>query len=95
MYTTLAEVTHSDLATFLSVFATRGAALRKRHGSTGAEVLVGAEDPDSCVLVIDWESRARFEAFLADPEVPATMRSGGITAPPKFTPLARVASLPA
>ncbi|WP_162915170.1 antibiotic biosynthesis monooxygenase family protein [Desertibaculum subflavum] len=95
MYTTLAEVSIGDLATFISVFATRGAGMRRKHGSHGAEVLGAAEDPNRVYVLIDWESREHFERFRADPDVPPTMKSGGATAPPRFTPLTRVGSFPA
>lgn len=95
MYTTLAEVSIGDLATFVSVFATRGGALRAKHRSRGAEVLSAADDPNRVYVLIDWESREDFERFRNDPDVPPTMKSGGATAPPRFTSLARVGSFPA
>lgn len=91
MFTTLAEVRIEDLAKFVSIFATAGAKLRARHGSLGASILATAE-PGRVFVLIDWPSEA---AFRADPEVPATMASGGTLAPPVFTAVQRVATLPA
>ncbi|MBA3040561.1 MAG: hypothetical protein KJ670_03160 [Alphaproteobacteria bacterium] len=93
MYTTLAEVRIEDLGRFISIFATAGAKMRARHGSLGASVLATTEFGRVFVL-IDWPSEAAFVAFRADPEVPGTMASGGALAPPVFTALERVATLP-
>ncbi len=93
MFTTLAEVRVGDLARFLSVFATAGAAMRRKHGSTGARVFAAGEG--RVFVLIDWPSEEAFLAFRADPEVPATMASGGTLAPPSFTAVERVASFPA
>ncbi|MCL4802425.1 MAG: hypothetical protein KJ025_22730 [Burkholderiales bacterium] len=68
--------------------------MRRRHGSRRAEAFRGGDDPNRVYLVIDWESREAPERFRADPEVPPTMRSGGITAPPQFTFVEQVAELP-
>ncbi len=94
MFTTLAEVRIEDLAKFVSIFATAGAKLRARHGSLGASILATAE-PGRIFVLIDWPSEAAFAAFRADPDVPATMASGGTLAPPAFTAVQRVAMLPA
>lgn len=95
MFTTLAEVGISDLATFLSIFGTRGADMRRKHGSRYAGVWRVADDESRVYVLIEWDSQEHFERFRADPAVPPTMKSGGITAPPRFTPMARVAEFPA
>jgi len=95
MFTTLAEVSIEELSKFISVFATRGAAMRAKHVSRGAQVLGSAEDASTVYVLIDWESREAFDRFRSDPEVPPTMKSGGATKPPKFTVVNRVASFPA
>lgn len=94
MFTTLAEVSIEDLGKFISIFATRGAEMRRKHRSRGAQVLRAAENASQVYVLIDWESREDYERFRADPDVPATMKSGGLLKPPVFTPVARVASLP-
>lgn len=94
MYTTLADVRIESVARFISVFATQGARLRARHGSLGASVLATVE-PGRVFVLIDWPSEAAFAAFRADPEVPGAMASGGALAPPAFTAVERIASLPA
>jgi len=94
MFTTLAEVSIQELPQFLAVFATKGAVMRRKHGSRGAEAFGVGDDPARAYVLIDWESKEAFERFRADPDVPGTMKSGGMTAPPKFTPLVRVAAFP-
>jgi quinol monooxygenase YgiN len=88
-FTTLASVRISDRQRFLDVFSTRGMAKRRRHGSRGAETFVTAEAPDSAHVLIDWADRDAFESFRADPEVRATMQSGGALEPPAFVVLER------
>lgn len=95
MFTTLAEVSLGDLPTFISIFATAGARMRQKHGSQRAEVLVSREDRSQAYVLIDWESEDHYGRFRADPEVPGTMKAGGIKAPPRFVPLERVAQFPA
>ena len=95
MYTTLTEVAIEALPKFLEVFTTHGAELRRRHGSRSAQVFEVSGDGLRVCVLIDWESREAFERFKADPQVPATMRSGGILHSPPFAALRRVASLPA
>lgn len=95
MYTTLAELRIRDLPGFLAIFATGGARLRRRHGSTGAQVFSYPGAEDRAFVLIDWPDEAAFAAFRADPEVPAMMQSGGLTAPPEFRTVTRVAALPA
>lgn len=95
MFTTLAEVELGELATFISVFATAGARMRSKHGSRRAEVWTSRANPEHAYVLIDWESEDHYNRFRADPDVPPTMKSGGIKAPPRFTPLERVARFPA
>ncbi|MFZ2100496.1 MAG: antibiotic biosynthesis monooxygenase [Oricola sp.] len=95
MYTTLSEVRFEDLARFISIFSTAGAKLRAAHGSRSAEVFGFSEEADRAMILIDWESRDAFDAFLADPNVPTTMASGGLKTRPTFTPVERVAAFPA
>jgi heme-degrading monooxygenase HmoA len=73
----LARVKIEDLAKFVSVFATRGAALRREFGSRAARLYKVSEQADQVVVLFDWESRADFERFFADQTVKDTMKSGG------------------
>jgi heme-degrading monooxygenase HmoA len=73
-----------DFDQFRETFTTRGAAKRREHGSRGARVFRGADDPNEVVIVFDWE-RSDIEAFLADPEAPEVMKAAGLEAPPTFT----------
>ena len=89
MYTTLAKVSVADIERFIAVFATRGQARRREHGSLAAEAFA-ADDPGTAMVLIDWSDRGAFERFLADPAVRETMKSGGATRPPEFTALSRL-----
>jgi quinol monooxygenase YgiN len=88
---TRAEV--RDFDTFWQVFQTRGHELRTRHGSSRARVFRDAENPNVISVLFDWESRARFEEFLQDPETREAMQAAGLLAPPEYTFLEAVGEL--
>jgi len=90
----LARVNIEDLQKFIAMFATRGAALRAKHGSHGSRLFTVDGDPSQVYILFDWESQAAFEAFRADPDVKASMAASGTRAPPEFTFLANAASFP-
>lgn len=69
---------------FLETFRTDGLVLRERHGSRGARVFRHAEDASRVTIEFDWD-HDRFRAFLADPEVQTTMKSGGTLGPPEVS----------
>ncbi len=93
-YTTLAEVDVADVARFVQVFGSAGLRARRSHGSLVSQAFsVPAEPSQACVL-IDWTDRAHFERFVADPQVRATMRSGGALRPPSFRALSRLGVWP-
>lgn len=95
MFTTLASVQIADVRRFLDVFASAGLQARQSHGSRGAHAFRVADDEGRAMVLIDWESRAAFESFRADPAVRETMKSGGALTPPAFTVLERLGSYPA
>lgn len=90
-FTTWAEVAVEDFERFLHVFSTAGLAARRRHGSLAAQVFRVPDDAQAARVLIDWRDRDSFEAFIADPQVKATMRSGGALRPPVFTIVERSA----
>ena len=92
----MAKVIVKDLQTFLGVFATKGAMMRRKYGCLSATVyqLLGNESENQLMLIFEWESRDRFEAFVGDPAVKETMKSGGTLAPPEFTFLNEIARFP-
>lgn len=90
----LGKVSIEELPTFVSVFATRGAAKRGEHGCRGSQVFRAADDENTVYVLLQWDSREAFDAFRADPSVPETMKSGGMIGPPEFTFLEKVAEFP-
>lgn len=91
----LGRVRIKDLPAFLGVFATRGARMRRIHGSQSATLYQVAGSDGEVIVLFDWESREAFQAFLDDPQVKETMKSSGTLAPPEFTFLEVVARFPA
>jgi hypothetical protein len=90
----LVRVRFGDWDKFWSAFTAAGADRRREHGSSGVRVLRNADDPGEAWLLFDWE-RERFEAFLADPAVRETMKSGGVLGPPEVRFVEQVGELPA
>ncbi len=90
----LVRVQFGDFQQFYDQFTTGGAELRRRHGSRGVRVFRDAADPHRAWLLFDWDQEA-FDAFRADPEVQASMRSGGAQGPPEAFALDAVAELDA
>ena len=84
-----------DFETFWQSFQERGAPLRQRHGSNGAKVLRSQDDRHVVHLLLQWESRERFAAFLQDPEVQDSMVKGGIIGSPEIEHLDTIGELPA
>jgi heme-degrading monooxygenase HmoA len=94
MIQVLGDVTIEDVPTFLGVFATRGAELRREHGSRRSQVFAVAGETNRVLVLFEWESREAFERFLTDPAVKATMQSSGTVGRPAFTFLHRVGEFP-
>jgi len=90
----LGRASIGELSQFMGVFATRGARMRRQYGCSSASVYKVAGEGNEVVLLFAWESRERFEEFLADPQVKETMKSGGTQAPPAFTFLEEVGNFP-
>lgn len=84
-FTTWAEVSIEAFPPFLQVFSNAGLEARRRHGSLSAQAFRVPGNEQAARVLIDWQDRASFDAFIADPQVKATMRSGGATRPPEFT----------
>ncbi len=90
----LGDVTIEDLPTFLGVFATRGAEMRRKHGNRRSQVFAVAGEASRVLVLFEWESREAFEGFLNDPAVKATMQSSGTVGRPAFTFLHQVGEFP-
>jgi heme-degrading monooxygenase HmoA len=91
----LGRASIADFSEFIRVFSTRGAAIRRKHGSKRARLFRVSTADNEVVLFFDWESQEAFQEFLSDPMVKETMRSSGTTAVPEFTYLEHVADFPA
>jgi quinol monooxygenase YgiN len=91
----LAKVSIEELPTFMGVFSTRGAEMRRKHGSHRAQIFKAEEQSNQVFLLFEWESREAFEGFRNDPSVRETMQSSGTLGPPEFTFLEKIGELTA
>lgn len=71
------------------VFDSRDAAIRYLEKHRDRLVFCETDDQHTAWVLIDWRDRASFERFVADPQVKATMRSGGAMGAPEFVALQR------
>jgi heme-degrading monooxygenase HmoA len=90
----LAKVSIEDLPEFISVFSTRGAEMRRKHGSRNSQIFTVPEQSNQVVVLFEWDSKEVFEGFLNDPVVKETMQSSGTVGRPEFTILEKLAELP-
>jgi quinol monooxygenase YgiN len=63
---------------------------RKAAGVLGHHLNRGVDDPNMVHVFMPITDRARFEAFVADPDLQATMSRAGVTAAPSVTWLERI-----
>ena len=94
MITVMGRVKIEELSTFLGMFATRGATMRRYHGSEDAQVFKVSEAENEVIVLFTWRSREAFEGFLADPQVKTTMAASGTLGRPEFTYLEPLARFP-
>ena len=93
MFHILAQVEIEDFAKFIAVLSTKGAELRRRHGNSRTRLFRVQGEERKVVAIFEWESKAAFEAFLADPVVKESMRVSGTAGRPEFTFLEYVGEL--
>lgn len=80
----IGRVRVKDFDRFIETFTTRGAELRAKHGSRGAQVYRVAGDANAVVTLFDWD-QADLQGFLDDPEAHKVMEAAGLEARPEFT----------
>lgn len=95
MVYTLTKVAVAEVDRFVATFALRGQPLRRRNGSRGARLFRALPDGKEVVVLIAWESQEAFEAFLKDPDVPASMQASGVSGRPEFVVMEELAGFPA
>ena len=91
----MAHVQVEDVNRFWEMFNTRGAELRRKFGSIGAQVYKDTDRPGEVRILFRWESRDAFNRFLNDGEVKETMRAAGTKGQPFFAYLEHLGNIPA
>ena len=74
-----------DFDRFWQIFSTKGAELRKEHGSKGAQVFRDPEDPNRVFAVFEWDEEG-WQSYVSDPRVPEVFKEGGLQGPPVTVP---------
>jgi hypothetical protein len=83
----LTTVQVEDFDRWWGMFTTKGAEKRKQHGSKGSHVFRDPSDEGRVWVVFDWDEEG-FREFVADPDVPAIFKEGGIQVAPEVAKLA-------
>jgi len=83
----LATTKIEDFDRFWNTFSTKGAEMRKKHGSKGALVFRDPNEGDRVWVVFDWDEKG-WQSFLSDPEVPPVMKAAGHQGRPQALKLA-------
>jgi hypothetical protein len=60
-----------------------GEQFRVGHGCTGHEIHRGVDDPNQLTIFLDFPSREKGEAFLADPQLKEKMAEAGVDSEPR------------
>jgi quinol monooxygenase YgiN len=81
----LGTVKVDDYDRFWSIFSTKGADLRKEHGSKGAQVFRDPDDPNRVFAVLDWDEES-WQTYLSDPRAAEVFKEGGLHGPPQTIP---------
>jgi heme-degrading monooxygenase HmoA len=71
-----------DFDRFWQTFSTKGAELRKQHGSKGAQAFRDPNEADRVWVVFDWDPE-EFKGFVSSPEAKEIFQEGGLQAPPQ------------
>jgi heme-degrading monooxygenase HmoA len=61
-------------------------AVREKHGGKGHRLYRTLDDPNSVVIVSEFETAEGANAFMADPSLPEAMDRGGVVMPPNVWP---------
>jgi heme-degrading monooxygenase HmoA len=77
----LSTVKVTDFDQFWKTFSTKGAALRKQHGSRAAHVFRDPNEPDRVWVVFDWDED-KFLEYIASPEAQEVFKEGGLQGRP-------------
>ena len=74
-----------DFDRFWQIFSTKGAELRKEHGSKGAQVFRDPEDANRVFAVFDWDEEG-WQSYLSDPLAAEVFKEGGLDGRPATLP---------
>lgn len=73
----------TDYARWQQVFTEHGD-VRKRHGATGHIIYRGQDDPNTVIILNDFESAEGAAAFLADSSLKDAMARAGVDGAPQI-----------
>jgi hypothetical protein len=90
----LAQVHIQDYDQFITVFTTKGKAMRQQHGCQQAQIF-STVNPQQLTILFALTSQVDFESFLTDPLTKETMKASGTLGPPTFIFLDKICELPA
>jgi heme-degrading monooxygenase HmoA len=75
--------TVEDYSKWKTVFDEHGA-IRKARGSTGAQVLRGADNPNELCILIEWDKVQNAQNFAQSDTLREAMQRAGVTSKPEI-----------
>jgi heme-degrading monooxygenase HmoA len=72
-----------DYDKWKSVYDENGA-MRKAYGSKGANVFHQANDPNSLVIITEWENLEKAKGFAESEDLKTTMQKAGVSSQPEI-----------
>ncbi len=75
--------TVEDYSKWKTVFDEHGA-IRKAQGSTGAQVLRGADNPNELCILIEWDNVQNAQNFAQSDTLREAMQRAGVTSKPEI-----------
>jgi heme-degrading monooxygenase HmoA len=80
----LIKNTVQDYSKWKPVFDQHGAA-RKAAGSKGAQVFLGAQNPNEVMVLLEWDTLENARKFTASPDLRQVMQNAGVVGMPEIS----------
>lgn len=74
----------ADFESWKPVFDEHGSS-RQAHGAVGHRVLRRSDEPNTVIVLTEFDDRSQAEAFLADPSLRAAMGGAGVEGVPEIS----------
>lgn len=91
----LVQMSVENFDKFWTSFQSRAFALRQAHGSLGAHVFYKSEEAHSVIILFQWESQKRMEAYFENSLVLESLARDGVNSGPTILYMTKAGELEA